>query len=75
VIVFMALARGGTSRLRAPPAAGRALSSLHLPTAVHFAERLSGATFRITESEDGCQLVECDGVGARPSERAARAAT
>ena len=41
-----------------------ALTSQHLPTVVHFAQLLSGAVFRISQADDGCQLIECDGVGA-----------
>ena len=63
LVVYMALAHG-TSRMRAPPAAS--LTSLHLPTALHFAALMSGARFRVTEAGDGCQMVECEGVGAEP---------
>ena len=66
----MALAEG-TSRLRAPPAA--ACTSLHLPTVLRFAAELSGATMRVRTLDDGCQLIECDGIGAVA--RAAGAAT
>ena len=62
MIVFMALARG-TSRLRAPPATTS--TSQHLPTVLALVRRLTGATIRVTDAEDGCQLIECDGVGAQ----------
>ena len=61
LIVYMALA-DGKSRLRAPPA--KSTTSMHLPTVIHFAQLLSGATFRIATADDGCQIVECDGIGA-----------
>mmetsp|Transcript_27298 Transcript_27298/g.45511 ORF Transcript_27298/g.45511 Transcript_27298/m.45511 type:complete len:422 (+) Transcript_27298:245-1510(+) len=62
LIVFMALAKG-TSRLKAPPI--ECLTSQHLPTVLHFAQLLTGATFRVTtEAQGGCQMLECDGIGA-----------
>ena len=63
LVVFMALANG-TSRLRAPPAS--ALTSQHLPTVLHFAALLTGATFRLSTigGETPCQVIECDGIGA-----------
>ena len=65
LVVYMALAKG-TSRLRAPPK--EALTSQHLPTVLHFASLLSGCAFRVTTAEDGCQLIECDGIGATVEE-------
>lgn len=63
LIVYMALAKG-TSRLTVPPASS--LSSQHLATAMHFAAHMTGATFRVSElGLGGCQLIECDGIGAR----------
>ena len=68
----MALA-DGRSRLAAPVA----VSSQHLETVIHFAARMTGATFRVGEpigGEAGHRMVECDGVGAsHTSSRAAPA--
>ena len=65
LVAYMALA-AGTSRLKGPPAA--ALTSQHLPTVLHFAALLTGATFRVSIASDGCQVIECDGVGAKAAE-------
>ena len=65
LVAYMALA-AGTSRLKGPPAA--ALTSQHLPTVLHFAALLTGATFRVSVASDGCQVIECDGVGAKAAE-------
>ena len=67
LIVFMALARG-TSKVLCP---GRtSISSMHLPTAVHFCSLLTGAKFTLTEvphltpeGKEPCILVECVSVG------------
>ena len=64
LIVFMALA-GGTSRMRCGPL------SLHTKTAIHFAQLLTDAKFRVTPvagaaeggagGDSGAVIVECDG--------------
>lgn len=65
LLVFMALAKG-TSRVRVPAAATR--KSQHLPTAIFFAEQLTGAVFRITPDKEALpvrtELIECVGIGA-----------
>eukprot|EP00320_Phaeocystis_rex_P009190 CAMPEP_0119074790 /NCGR_PEP_ID=MMETSP1178-20130426/73391_1 /TAXON_ID=33656 /ORGANISM="unid sp, Strain CCMP2000" /LENGTH=419 /DNA_ID=CAMNT_0007056961 /DNA_START=63 /DNA_END=1322 /DNA_ORIENTATION=- len=73
LIAYMALA-AGTSRLKALPVGS--LTSQHLPTVLHFSALLTGATFRVRDDDDGCQLIECDGIGAQaaPPPRAKEAA-
>ena len=66
LVVFMALAEG-VSRVRVAPAPPGA-ESLHLPTAVHFAQALvSGAAFTVSEAgaEAACKLVECRGAAVK----------
>ncbi len=57
VIIFMALANG-VSRVRTGPL------TLHTRTAIHVAEMLSGATFKVEESsvEKGVHFIECQGI-------------
>ena len=40
----------------------------HLPTVLHFAALLTDATFRVSVAGDNCQVIECDGVGAKAAE-------
>lgn len=37
-------------------------------TAIWLAETLAGAKFVINEAEDGCVMVQCTGIGFRPSD-------
>ena len=57
LIVYMALARG-VSRIRTGPL------TLHMKTAIHIAEMLSGASFKIeqSESEKDVHFIECRGI-------------
>jgi RNA 3'-terminal phosphate cyclase (ATP) len=61
LIVYMALAHG-CSRLAAPVS----VTSQHLETAIHFAAKMTGATFRVGELVQGTahRIIECEGVGA-----------
>lgn len=61
LIVYMALAHG-RSRLAAPGA----VTSQHIETAIHFAAKMTGATFRVGELVPGTahRIIECEGVGA-----------
>ena len=56
----------------AAPDGPAALTSQHLPTVLHFAALLTGATFRVSIASDGCQVIECDGVGASREEKSPR---
>ena len=66
LIVFMALcpASRGTSRVLCPKPSS--ISSMHLETAIHFAQLLCGAKITVTEVEQngikGCKIIECQGV-------------
>jgi RNA 3'-terminal phosphate cyclase (ATP) len=60
LIVFMALAKG-TSRIKCPGASS--LSSQHLPTVLHFVEKVIDVRFFTSATPDGCQLVECTAYG------------
>ena len=60
LIVYMALAHG-RSRLAAPGA----VTSQHIETAIHFAAKMTGATFRVGElTGTAHRIIECEGVGA-----------
>ena len=55
LIVFMALARGGTSALRC----STPKLSQHADTAMYFAELLSGAKFDVADGDDGVRIITC----------------
>ena len=60
LIIYMALAQG-TSVVSMGPL------SLHTETAIHFAEVMSGAKFKVEETQEGnLWLVSCEGIGFRP---------
>ena len=65
LILFMALATG-RSRILCPGESG--ISSLHLETAIHFTQLLTGVVFTVTEvpgpeGRPPCKRVECEGIG------------
>jgi RNA 3'-terminal phosphate cyclase (ATP) len=57
LIIFMALA-SGVSRIRSGPL------TLHTETAIHVAELLTGAKFKVEQSQDepGVHFIECQGI-------------
>jgi len=61
LIAYIALAEG-TSRILIPPMSE--FTSQHLPTAIAMTSLLTGAVFRCTLAKGGCQIIECDGIGA-----------
>ena len=56
LIIYMALANGD-SKIRTGPL------TLHTKTAIHFNEKLTGATFDVKEDENGSFIIECKGIG------------
>ena len=55
LVIFMALAKGNSKFKTCQ-------LELHTETAIHFAELLTGAKFKITKEKDGV-LIECQGIG------------
>ena len=55
LIIFMALSKGNSKFKTCE-------LELHTETAIHFAELLTGAKFKITKESDGV-LIECQGIG------------